>query len=142
MDVSLWVTKSARARGCCASAASTRTGSTVSPYGASMACTVMPNARAMSCHRSPNLPQRTTSTSSPGEQRLTTAASSAPVPDAARTMTSLRVPISSARPARTRAKSASNSGVRWWMIGRPMAWRTSGGIGVGPGARRWYFFMP
>ena len=95
----------------------------------------------MSAQRSPNLPQRTTSTSSPGEQRLTTAASSAPVPEAARMMTSFRVPISSARPARTRPKSASNSGVRWWRIGWAIAWSTSGGIGVGPGASRWYFFM-
>ena len=79
--------------GWAASAAATRSGGTVSPYGASMVWTVRPNARAMPVQRSPNLPHWTTSTSSPGEQRLTTAASSAPVPEAARIMTSLRVPI-------------------------------------------------
>src|SRR5262249_1794682 len=95
----------------------------------------------MPVQRSPNFPHWTTSTSSPGEQRLTTAASSAPVPEAARMMTSPRVPITSARPARTRSKSASKLGVRWWRIGWAIAWRTSGGIGGGPGARRGYFFM-
>src|SRR5262249_4724977 len=95
----------------------------------------------MSTQRSPNFPQRTTMARSPGEQRFTTAASMAPVPEAARTITSLVVSHSRATPARPRRKSASNSGVRWWRMGRDTAWSTSGGIGVGPGARRWYFFM-
>ena len=106
-----------------------------------MVCATTPKARAIPVQRSPNLPHWTTSTSSPGEQMLTTAASRAPVPEAARMMTSPRVPISSASPARTRPNSASKAGVRWWRIGCAIAWRTSAGIGVGPGARRWYFFI-
>ena len=141
VEVSLWVARTTRAPGWARRAAASRSGATVSPYGASRSRTVTPNARQTSSQRSPNLPQRITIASSPGDRRFTTAASIAPVPEAARTSTSLRVSSMSASAARTRANSVSNSGVRWWRMGRDRAWSTSGGIGVGPGARRWYFFI-
>src|SRR5262245_56993003 len=65
----------------------------------------------------------------------------APVPEQASGITSWRVWNSILRPALTSAKSAWYSGVRWWMIGRAMASRTSLGTGVGPGAMSWYFFI-
>jgi hypothetical protein len=37
--------------------------------------------------------------------------------------------------------TSPNSGVRWWIIGRPPAAETSGGIGVGPGDIRRYLFI-
>ena len=39
-------------------------------------------------------------------------------------------------PARTSMKSASYSGVRWWIIGWAIASSTFEGTGVGPGAIR------
>src|SRR5262245_33098422 len=65
----------------------------------------------------------------------------APVPEQASGITSWRVWNSILRPALTSPKSAWYSGVRWWMIGRAMASRTSLGTGVGPGAMSWYFFI-
>ena len=56
-------------------------------------------------------------------------------------MTSSTVRTRVISPARTSAKSASYSGVRWWMIGWAMARRTWLGTGVGPGAINWYFFI-
>jgi hypothetical protein len=83
----------------------------------------------------------TTTTVSPAESVLTTAASMAPVPEQASGMTSWDVCTRRLSPARTSMKSASYSGVRWWRIGCAIASSTSLGTGVGPGAISWYFFI-
>ncbi len=67
---------------------------------------------------------------------LTTAASIAPVPDEVNGTTSWVVWKRRLSPARTSMKSASYSGVRWWIIGWAIASRTFEGTGVGPGAIR------
>ena len=92
VEVSLWVTKTALMAG--------------SAFSASVDVGRQPRAsptrtrgnrnrgrrpRERSRQRSPNLPQLAMSTLSPGEQRLTTADSMAPVPDAAKEMTSFCV---------------------------------------------------
>ena len=77
-----------------------------------------------------------TTTSSPGERRLVTEPSMAPVPEAASTSTSWPVPKSSRSPSCTSASISPNCGVRWWITGSAIAAITSGGTGVGPGASR------
>ena len=57
-----------------------------------------------------------------------------PVPEEANGSTSWAVWNSRLSPARTSAKRASYSGVRWWIMGWAMASSTFGGTGVGPGA--------
>ena len=67
---------------------------------------------------------------------LTTAASIAPVPEEVNGITSWLVWNRRLSPARTSMKSASYSGVRWWIMGWAIASRTFEGTGVGPGAIR------
>src|SRR5574341_694267 len=90
----------------------------------------------MAAKRSPKAPMLTQSTLSPGDRELTTAASSPPVPEALRIMTSFFVRKKSPRRSDTRLMSAANSRPRWFTIGCAMASRMSGGTGVGPGMRR------
>src|SRR5271156_3102440 len=37
------------------------------------------------------------------------------------------------------SSAALNSGVRWWMIGRAISSKTSGGTGAGPGVNKYFF---
>ena len=113
MEVSLCWASTALMPGVVFSASATRSGETVSPYGAVTSTTSTPKARHRSSQRSPNLPALTTTTVSPGESVLTTAASMAPVPEHASGMTSWEVCTRRLSPASTSMKSASYSGVRW-----------------------------
>ena len=134
VEDSLCCVNTARIPGFFRSAAATRSAEMLSPYGARSSMTFTPYARPSSSHRSPNLPAVTTATVSPADRVLTMAASSAPVPEHASGITSPAVWNSVFRPARTSTKSASYSGVRWWIMGCAIASRTSLGTGVGPGA--------
>jgi hypothetical protein len=88
-------------------------GVTAAPHGTLISCTVVPYAWQILVQRSPNLPPLTTIASSPADNRLVTALSIAPVPDAARMSTSSLVPNSSRSPVCTSASTALNCGVRW-----------------------------
>src|SRR5205085_2480024 len=82
-----------------------------------------------------------TITLSPSCSKLTNDAYIAPVPELAKTSTSCFVWNSHCRPSRTRAKTCSNSGDRWWAIGCAIRSASRSGTGVGPGVRRRIFFM-
>src|SRR5262245_15880153 len=141
VEVSLCWTRTALISGRVRSASATRAGGTVSPNGARRSTATSPYAFARSAQRSANLPARTMATVSPGESVLTTAASIAPVPEHVRGITSCAVWKIRLSPARTSTKSASYSGVRWWMIVCAIAGSAWLGTGVGPGAMSCYFFM-
>ncbi len=136
VDDSLCCISTAFVSGCSRSARAKVSAGTVWPKGASSGITVTPWVRQISSQRSPNLPARSTRTVSPADRVLTTAASIAPVPEDVNGITSWLVWKSRLSPARTSMKSASYSGVRWWIIGWAMASRTFEGTGVGPGAIR------
>ena len=89
--------------------------------------------------RSPNLPLRATITVSPAQKRFAKDDSIAPVPEHARMSTSLAVWNTYFRPSTHSMSIAEKSGVRWWIIGRACASRTSEGTGVGPGVIRYFF---
>src|SRR6185312_12766199 len=74
-----------------ARAARTSSGIGDSPQPYLSGTTSQPNTVASFCQRSPNSPCETASTRSPGEWRLTTADSNAPVPDDVNTSTSWSV---------------------------------------------------
>ncbi len=127
--------------GCAFSVSARRSAATEWPNGAVTSMMSRPYAVAISSQRSPNFPARATTTVSPADSVLTSAASIAPVPEHASGITSVDVWNSRLSPSRTSTKSASYSGVRWWMIGCAMARRISLGTGVGPGAINMYFFI-
>ena len=54
-------------------------------------------------------------------------------------MTSWRVPNSGCISVRAASSTTLNSGVRWWIIGRAISSKTSGGTETGPGAKRYFF---
>ncbi len=66
------------------------------------------------------------------------AASSPPVPEEVRIMTSLVVWKNGRIPSLQRVTSSMNSGPRWPTIWSEPAWRTASGRGVGPGMRRYW----
>ena len=99
-----------------------------------------PYALANFPQRSPNLPPSTTTAVSPLRRKFTKAASIAPVPLAANTRTSCFVWKSHPNPSRTRPNTASNSGERWWTMGRAIRKDSLSGTGVGPGVSRRIFF--
>jgi hypothetical protein len=80
-------------------------------------------------------------TLSPGLRKFVIEASMPAVPLPATVMTSCVVWKSHLRPARTFWITGMKSGERWWIMGADMARRTSGGTGVGPGAKRYCFFI-
>src|SRR5256885_8715699 len=65
----------------------------------------------------------------------------APVPLKANWITSSLVWNSHWRPSRTRPKTCSNSGERWWTMGCAIRSESRSGTGVGPGVSRRIFFM-
>ena len=75
----------------------------VSPQAYRSTSTSAPNAVVIATQRSPKLPAETTRCRSPGETRLATADSKAPVPEAPNSSTSLSVRQTSRRRARTRS---------------------------------------
>ena len=79
-------------------------------------------------------------TLSPGEKRLDTAAAMAPEPEQDKDSTGCSVPNSTRRPFCTRAMISLKAGLRWWIMSRAMARRTSSGMGVGPGVSRRILF--
>ena len=125
----------------CASAASTASGFTTSPYGAVSTVAFMPHAFMISTQRSPNFPAEQTSTSSPGVKKFCVAASRPPEPDDTSTITSFEVPITSCKPDSTCLYSLRKSSVRWWMSEPIMAWSAEGRRGVGPGVNKRCFRM-
>ena len=72
---------------------------------------------------------------------FTTAPSIAPVPEAAKTRTSVEVWKRNFNPWRTSEKICSYSGARWWRIGLLMANNASTGMGVGPGVIKYLFII-
>ena len=84
-------------------AASRRWGSTFSPYSNSTCVVAAPYASHIWAQRSPNLPHEAATPVSPGRIRLATAASIAPVPEAAKQSTGLRVWKIRGRRSRQRA---------------------------------------
>ena len=95
-----------------------------------------PNVSASALNRSAKNPARGTSTSSPGEKQFAIADSSPPVPLEVISSTSADpVRYSSRSLAVTSRMMFPNPGPRWYTSGPAWANSTSGGIGVGPGAR-------
>ncbi len=78
---------------------------------------------------------------SPGLMKFEIEASIPAVPEPATVKTSWLVWKSHLRPVRTFWITGMKSGERWWIMGADIASRTSGGTGVGPGAKRYCFFM-
>ncbi len=119
-----------------ASASATLDGSTFLPHSCSTVRTVRPIAVARLRQRSEKNPASGTSTSSPGEKTFWTADSRPPVPEEVISSTSARsVRYSSFKRAVTSRIKRPKPGPRWYTRGLPWASSTSGGIGVGPGAR-------
>src|SRR4029077_4132936 len=121
------------------SASATAWGSTTPPHSTLISVTSAPNVLQSLVHRSPNFPPLMVRALSPGERKLDTEPSIPPVPEAASMSTLFFVWNSHLSPSRTSANTLSNSGARWWNMGRAMASSTSGGTGVGPGASKYRF---
>ena len=117
-------------------ASATASAETACPHSTLISCMSRPVAAQMFSQRSPNFPPLTTTTRSPGEHRLATAASIAPEPEADRVSTGWPVWNSQPSPSWTSRKSWLNSGVRWWINGCDMRNATSGGTCVGPGVSK------
>ena len=111
-------------------------GSAAAPQTNSNFSTCAPKRWAIWAKRSPKEPMDTTSTRSPGDTKLLTAASMAPLPAPVRMSTSCLVRKTSFRPSVASANKLLNSGPRWLIIGLAKACSTSCGTGVGPGSIR------
>ncbi len=109
VEVSLWVSSTARYGGWPARCAARAAGSAASPHSTSKRSTWAPKACAMSAKRSPKPPMMTASTRSPGERLFTMAASIAPEPEPVSRTTSPEVPISVASPLVISACISANS---------------------------------
>src|SRR5262245_16851292 len=96
----------------------------------------MPYALAMFFQRSPNLPDTRQIAFFPGGTLLTSAASSAPVPEHVSGMMRFFVQKMVCKSCSTSAKSWRNSGVRWKNTGLAISRSVSSGTGVGPGVSR------
>src|SRR5262245_23359446 len=134
--VSLWVRRTARIEASAASARSTAAGSAGTPGSKERRGTAGPWAPAVSAKRAPNGPTLPARAGAPGGGGVTAAGPRAPVPDAVRRRTSLRVRKTAWRRCTVRRWRETNSSPRWSIIGAAPASRTSGGEGVGPGIRR------
>ncbi len=139
VDVSLCTHSTPRAAGCAFSAA------VIAPYSTPRrhprwprATGRRPNFSAMADQPSLNQPVSTTSTSSPGENRLTSVASHEPWPDAVYRNTSPVVRSTRFSPPTASSNTAPNSGSMKSMVGRSIARRMLSGMLVGPGlAKNW-----
>src|SRR5262245_52313915 len=95
----------------------------------------------MSAQRAANVPPRITMTSSPGDVRLTTADSIAPVPDDATKTTSPCVSKSGLQPVSSFDRSSTICGDRWLNRGRSPASLTTSGTCMGPGKNKSGFLI-
>ena len=136
VEVSECCTSTPTIAGSAAKASATSCGSTALPQGTLTVTTSSPRETAISRQRWPNLPPSTTSTFSPGANRLYTAAVMAPVPEEVRGSTVPAVPKRVRKPSCTRPIMAINSLLRWWIMSLARARRTLSGRGVGPGVSK------
>src|SRR3989304_6365416 len=116
-------------------------GSTASPHSTIISVALTPKALHILPQRSPNLPPLTVRTFSPGERKLDTEPSIAPVPLEAIIRTSLCVWNNHFKPLLTSSMTGPKSGERWCTIGYAILRRVSGGTGVGPGANKYFFII-